>query len=363
MHNKYMNKSKEILVTTTSTIEGIVIKKYLRPISSHLVAGTNLFSDFFGGITDIIGGKSFSYQKQLTSLYDDSIENLKKKAVEIGANAIIGLSVDLDEISGKGKSMFMLTAIGTAVIIKSESSNILLSSNISVEQINDLNQKKKILKEVEDGSLRINKDCWEFITKHQFDEIYDYVVSRFQNVVENENVTASYEGFKSNFIEYLESFDEVKRKQLIYSSLKKVDGSIFPNKILNIIKELYLLDFKEAVSLIKSDRFDDKKRALILTKFDKRLYQKSDIIDITNFMNEIKISFPDKGSLTVKKQLLSSKEKEVWNCECGKTNDLGNYCNSCGNDIKGFKVHEVKPLEAINYLQNKMELLNELLEG
>src|SRR3546814_9582215 len=51
---------------------------------------------------------------------DLAIERVKYAAYEIGANCIVGLSIDMDEISGKGKSMFMLTAIGTAVIIEKE---------------------------------------------------------------------------------------------------------------------------------------------------------------------------------------------------------------------------------------------------
>src|SRR6267378_5006770 len=113
-----MPNPKDILVVTTSSIEGLKIKSYLRPVSAHIVAGTNLFSDFLGGLTDVFGGRSQTYQKQLTSLYNEAIYRLKFTAYELGANCIVGLSVDMDEISGKGKSMFMLTALGTAVVIE-----------------------------------------------------------------------------------------------------------------------------------------------------------------------------------------------------------------------------------------------------
>src|SRR5437773_1030803 len=112
-----MANPKEILVTTTSSCDGLTVKQYLKPISAHIVAGTNLFSDFLASFADVFGGRSQTYQKQLSSLYNESIERLKIAAFEIGANCIIGLHVDLDEISGKGKSMFMITALGTAVII------------------------------------------------------------------------------------------------------------------------------------------------------------------------------------------------------------------------------------------------------
>lgn len=113
-----MANPKDILVITTSSADGLKVKRYLKPVSSHIVAGTNFFSDFLGSFSDVFGGRSSSYQRQLTSLYNEAIEHIKVAAYEIGANCIMGLNIDMDEISGKGKSMFMLTAIGTAVILE-----------------------------------------------------------------------------------------------------------------------------------------------------------------------------------------------------------------------------------------------------
>jgi len=115
-----MANFKDVLVITTSSVEGLKIKRYLKPVSAHIVAGTNLFSDFLGGLTDVFGGRSQTYQKQLTSLYNEAIERIKFAAHEVGANCVMGLSIDMDEISGKGKAMFMLTAIGTAIILEKE---------------------------------------------------------------------------------------------------------------------------------------------------------------------------------------------------------------------------------------------------
>ncbi|MEZ7515735.1 YbjQ family protein [Flavobacterium frigidarium] len=139
-----MANLKDILVLTTSNTQGLTIVKHLKPVSAHLVAGTNIFSDFLGGLTDVFGGRSNSYQKQLSSLYDEAIELIKFNTYEIGGNCIIGLSIDMDEISGKGKSMFMLTAIGTAVVIQDEDKKLENSKanekleNVGVERINNL---------------------------------------------------------------------------------------------------------------------------------------------------------------------------------------------------------------------------------
>jgi len=115
-----MVNPKDVLVVTTSSVDGLKVKRYLKPVSAHIVAGTNLFNDFLGGLTDVFGGRSYTYQKQLRSLYEEAIERIKFAAYEIGANCIVGLNIDMDEISGKGKSMFMLTAVGTAVILEKE---------------------------------------------------------------------------------------------------------------------------------------------------------------------------------------------------------------------------------------------------
>ena len=40
---------------------------------------------------------------------------LKAKAKSFQADAIVGLHIDFDEVSGGGKSMFMVSASGTAV--------------------------------------------------------------------------------------------------------------------------------------------------------------------------------------------------------------------------------------------------------
>ena len=65
---------------------------------------------------------------------------------------------------------------------------------------------------------------------------------------------------------------------------------------------------------------------------------------------------------TTKKQMLSSKEKDVWTCECGKTNnEIEGYCGSCNKDIYGFKTNEKTPSNVASYIQQKIEL-NSLLK-
>lgn len=104
-----------MIVSTTNDIKGYEINKYIGLVNANIVIGANVFSDFFASFTDVLGGNSDSYESILDKIYKQALNQLIEKASHIGANALLGIHFDFDEISGKGKSMFMVTAIGTAV--------------------------------------------------------------------------------------------------------------------------------------------------------------------------------------------------------------------------------------------------------
>jgi len=65
---------KKIIMTNSSTIQGEEIIECSALISAHVVAGTNIFSDFFASFTDVLGGRSKTYKNQLESgFYPDTI--------------------------------------------------------------------------------------------------------------------------------------------------------------------------------------------------------------------------------------------------------------------------------------------------
>lgn len=107
-----------MIVTTTNNIEGYTVKRYLGVVNANVVIGTNLFSDIAASLTDVFGGRSGSYKSKLNTIYDEVMKELTEKAKSYHADAIVGLHVDFDEISGGGKSMFMVSASGTAVTLE-----------------------------------------------------------------------------------------------------------------------------------------------------------------------------------------------------------------------------------------------------
>ena len=85
--------------------------------TATIVAGMNFLRDFMASIRDFTGGNSGTYMAKLDEIKTQALVQLRKQADELGCNALIGVSIDVDEISGGGKSMMMVTATGTAIIL------------------------------------------------------------------------------------------------------------------------------------------------------------------------------------------------------------------------------------------------------
>lgn len=105
-----------MLLTTTPTIEGRPVVRYLGIVTSESIIGANFVRDFFASIRDVIGGRSGSYESVLREAKDAALRELQQEAERLGANAVVGVDLDYETVGGSG-SMLMVTASGTAVII------------------------------------------------------------------------------------------------------------------------------------------------------------------------------------------------------------------------------------------------------
>lgn len=363
-----MLSPKDVLVSTTSTIEGAKIKKYIKPISAHVVAGTDFFSDFFASFSDVFGGRSETYQKQLSSIYTEAIVNLRRSAYEIGANCIIGLSVDLDEISGKGKSMFMVTATGTAVILDRSEKDVETKNiadekveNVSIEQLIILKKKRAILEQATSGKLHWEDSTWSFIIQNRITEIFPFVLVKWRSLLKNNLEVEAFKMFYNKTIEYLIALPDEKRFKLVYNALvTEKDEEVVP-RITLLIRDLQLLNLTFVKEYLLSDNFEQRKRALKPLQCDKPFYNKGDVQILKEILTLIETSFPERGQRSFKKQMLSSKEKEIWTCECSKQSDIGAHCFNCGKDIYGFKSKDLTPQQAAEMVKEKIDIIESCL--
>ena len=88
--------------------------QYYGIVTGETIIGANLFKDFFAGIRDIVGGRAGSYESVLREAKDTALQELRERAMQLGANAVIGIDLDYETVGANG-SMLMVTAAGTAV--------------------------------------------------------------------------------------------------------------------------------------------------------------------------------------------------------------------------------------------------------
>lgn len=103
-----------MIATTTHNIEGRQIAQYLGVVTSQTIIGANFFKDILGGLRDIFGGRSNTYEKVLDEAKGYAMNELIQKAKSMGANAVVGIDLDYETVGSNG-SMLMVSASGTAV--------------------------------------------------------------------------------------------------------------------------------------------------------------------------------------------------------------------------------------------------------
>ena len=105
-----------MILTTTPAVEGKQIVNYHGVVFGEVIAGVNFVRDFFAGVRNIVGGRSSSYEDELTQARETALRELEHRAMEKGANAVVGIDLDY-EVLGQNNGMLMVIASGTAVTV------------------------------------------------------------------------------------------------------------------------------------------------------------------------------------------------------------------------------------------------------
>jgi uncharacterized protein YbjQ (UPF0145 family) len=108
----------DVQIFTTPILDGIRIRAYKGVVIVRNVRAVNIIRDFFTSFRDVFGGRSESYQDVMRQMQDDVIAEAKAEALSRGANAIVGFSLDYDNVGAKNKSLLMASGKGTAVVIE-----------------------------------------------------------------------------------------------------------------------------------------------------------------------------------------------------------------------------------------------------
>lgn len=360
-------KAKDVKVTTTSGFDGVEIEEYLEPVAAHAVVGMNLFKDFIAGFSDFFGGKSNTYQNTLATLNDEVIEELRKKAHAMGGNCVLGLKIDNDEVSAQGKSMIMVSAIGTAARAKfpkrpAASAQKARAGSVSIEKYNLLKKRKEFVTASEKGTLVINDELWDFLKTNKVTELAPYLLNKYLHAIETSKgyVSEHVEYLTKNIKEYFAVIDADVAIDCLYDKLMKEPQFESRNSIIDIVKELNLVDYSRIMVFLQSNNMNIQKTGVHLSLAQKMNYEQADIPNIEKLLKTISDIFRERGVRATKKKSLFTSEKEIWVCSCLRENDMDRiYCSNCFKNIYGFFEEEVKHTEVISKLSGELEILKE----
>lgn len=83
-------------------------------VTGQSTTGTGVLSEFTSSFTDLFGVQSGAFNSKLRQGENLCFSQLRKKALDLGGNAVIGTDIDYSEVGGI-KGMLMVCMAGTAI--------------------------------------------------------------------------------------------------------------------------------------------------------------------------------------------------------------------------------------------------------
>ncbi len=103
------------LVTTTNDLPGYTVIRQLGIVRGLVVRSRSIVGNIGAGLQALVGGNITIYSDLCEKAREDAFELLLKHAAERGANAIIGMRYDANEVTD---GITEVLAYGTAVVVE-----------------------------------------------------------------------------------------------------------------------------------------------------------------------------------------------------------------------------------------------------
>ncbi|CAA9346865.1 MAG: hypothetical protein AVDCRST_MAG68-3979 [uncultured Gemmatimonadetes bacterium] len=349
-------------VTTTSSLEGWEVDSYLGPVSVHLVAGVGLFSDFFASFSDVFGGRSGAYGGELARLYSEAAEMLARKAKLLGANAVVGLRLDFDEISGGGRSMFMLNAVGTAVRVRrtvAAGAHADARADVPADEMNVMMKRHSLLEELASGKVRLTPDTWLFAMEHRIAAFGDAALGSLLVLTPDATARRTIESTAAQFFAAIEPEDAIP---WLYLGLVRDKGDGPDHSLRGFcartIHTLNLLDFGRVAALLRSGVPIERQMALQVATANPQSYGPAEIAALTALHRQIQEAFPPRWTSIHKAGFLGTAGRDAWQCPCGsQPRREDRHCAACQTDTYGLKISQADRDQVLAQIQARIGVL------
>jgi uncharacterized protein YbjQ (UPF0145 family) len=105
----------DVIIATTNELPGYEIVQVYGEVFGLIVRARNVFSNIGAGFRTVFGGEAKGYTQLLSDSRQQAVERLKDAARERGANAVLAMRFDCNEIAD---IMSEVAAYGTAVTVR-----------------------------------------------------------------------------------------------------------------------------------------------------------------------------------------------------------------------------------------------------
>jgi uncharacterized protein YbjQ (UPF0145 family) len=350
--------NQKVIAVTTPSLEGWDITEHRAIVSSHVVAGPGFFGDHSGGLTDLFEGRSLTFQRQLATIDEAAVEQLRRKAAQMGANALVGVRINHDQITGRNMQMFMVTAQATAVVAQRKRAEAprfsSMPDRMTAEDLAGAMRRLCLLSDLQAGKKSLSEQEWTLLSQ---EASVDFLPSVLELI--SKNGTLQNPQAREGAIRYLAALPEESVREPIHRALISVESAA---PIIDLIRELRVADFQVAATMLASKDERTAKRSVALFACDKTDYGFNDIKILETAIAAIEKRFPRKARFVTEGG--ASDRVTFWVCTCGCMNkESTQYCDSCRLNTWGFSRDETTPLGALTSLRFKVAVLKEHFKG
>ncbi len=103
-----------LLIVTTPDVPGRRVERTLGLVRGNTIRARHIGNDIMAGLRNLVGGEIHEYRKLMSESREQAVDRMVDEAVELGANAILGVKFTTSVIMG-GAAEFL--AYGTAVVL------------------------------------------------------------------------------------------------------------------------------------------------------------------------------------------------------------------------------------------------------
>jgi len=104
-------------LSTTPYIDGKQIRDNKGLVFAQSVRGFAAGQGFFDSFRAMGGKRSVGHEELIDQVRQEALGELQQAARAVGANAIVGITIDVDPVSLREAPMVLAKASGTAVVI------------------------------------------------------------------------------------------------------------------------------------------------------------------------------------------------------------------------------------------------------